>query len=232
MGLLDGVLQDAVTDEGVRYDVVAAHRRELQGFIDGLARSPGYQDYDGDSAESIAEAARINGYNVAMLLIVIDAMPLASILSIDGGKVWDTHTLDVAGEHLTLNEVEGRLRATGDPRIHAALNCASKSCAPLSKWTYLAGKLDAQLDGAAWRWAGTTAFHVDGSTVALSQVFHWYAADFPAGEAVPHADAEQSAALRWLTKYTDPATASKLVSGELTASWAPYDWDLNSVPAR
>jgi len=70
-----------------------------------------------------------------------------------------------------------------DPRIHAALNCASRSCPPIA--VYAAEHLDAQLDQ-AMRALVNGAVEVDmtNALVCLSPIFRWYAMDFGGREGV------------------------------------------------
>jgi hypothetical protein len=154
-------------------------------------------------------------------------MPIPSILELDGGKVWDTRVYVVGGERTTLNQLETAIRAYGDPRVHAALNCASKGCPPLSAKPYTADALDAQLDAATKAWIGSTAVSTDATSIRLSHVFEWYAADFASARTrdVAKADDAQDAALLWIAAHGGSA---ELTSGTRTASWAEYDWSLNA----
>jgi hypothetical protein len=62
-----------------------------------------------------------------------------------------------------------------DPRIHFALNCASRSCPPIN--VYDASRLDEQLTLAARSFIDeTTALHED--RLVLSPILRWYAGDF------------------------------------------------------
>ena len=65
-----------------------------------------------------------------------------------------------------------------DPRIHFALNCASRSCPPIN--VYLAENIDQQLDLATRNFINGGEFSVDvkNMTVTLSTIFRWYAPDF------------------------------------------------------
>ncbi len=64
-----------------------------------------------------------------------------------------------------------------DPRIHFALNCASRSCPPIG--LYDAATIDARLDQAAASFiAGDVAIDPEHGAVRLSSIFKWYAGDF------------------------------------------------------
>jgi hypothetical protein len=172
----------------------------------------------------------VNAYNAYTLATMLDGGPPASIRDLDGGKVWDTRKFVVAGESLTLNQIENdRVRKLGDGRIHAAVNCASKGCPPLPPKPLTATDQGAQLDEDARRWTRTNAFAISGSTVKLSMVFDWYGDDFTRENQgdIAGVDGEAENALWFLSKHADPATKQKLLSGTLTAGWQEYDWALN-----
>jgi hypothetical protein len=108
-----------------------------------------------------------------------------------------------------------------DPRIHFALNCASRSCPPIG--VYDAERIDAQLDLAAASFvANDVEIDSRAGIVRLSSLFKWYAGDFGgrAGviaflkERLP--EGEQRDWLRRQGPYV------KLI-------YRRYDWGLNSV---
>lgn len=110
---------------------------------------------------------------------------------------------------------------TLDPRIHFALNCASRSCPPIG--VYDAERIDAQLDLAAASFlASDVAIDARAGVVRLSAIFKWYAGDFGgrAGvlaflkERLPDGEGRD-----WLRRQ-DPYV--KLI-------YRPYDWRLNNV---
>ena len=174
----------------------------------------------------------INAYNALTIKVVADAWPIKSIRDLDGGKVWQTRVFTVAFGSVTLDGIENEvLRPFGDPRIHAALNCASNGCPPLAAKAFTYEALDAQLDVQASVWMHTTGLAIDRehSRVTLSPVFHWYAADFAAtpGPDVPGIDGELEAAIRFAILH-DPGDAPYLRAGEYNVKWADYDWGVNS----
>jgi hypothetical protein len=174
----------------------------------------------------------INAYNAMTIKVVADAWPIKSIRDLDGGKVWQTRVFSVAFAPVTLDGIENeKLRPFGDPRIHAALNCASEGCPPLAAKAFTDGALDQQLDVQASVWMHTTGLTIDRAhgQVTLSPVFHWYAADFAAtpGPDVPGIDGEFEAAIRFAILH-DPGDAPYLRAGDYKVKWADYDWGVNS----
>jgi hypothetical protein len=184
------------------------------------------------SDPNAATAFWINAYNALTIDLVADEWPLDSIRSLDGGKVWDTRKFVVANKPVTLNEIEnGILRPLGDPRVHAALNCASRGCPPLAAKVFAGPTLGSQLDVQSSVWMHTTGIAIERArgTVALSKIFDWYGEDFAKvpGPDVPGIDGEAEAAIRFAILH-DPGDASYLRAGGYTVTWAPYDWGLNA----
>ncbi|MEZ4241149.1 MAG: DUF547 domain-containing protein [Myxococcota bacterium] len=221
------VLDGAVSDAGVDYGLIAKRRPQLDAYLAELADAPA-----ADFTDPQRLALYVNAYNALTIATILDAGQPASIRDIDGGNVWDKRHFTVAGESVTLNDLEHRkARKLADGRIHAALNCASKGCPPLPPAPLSAARdLGAQLDEDARHWARTTAFHLEGDTVAVSKIFDWYGEDFAGVQGdrdLPKVDGKLEHALWFLSRYADPAVASKLTSGTVTASWQDYDWSLN-----
>lgn len=216
------VLDARLRDGRVDYAAIKADPRELDGFLSEVRATP-LASLSGDERKAFL----INAYNALTVDLVADAWPIDSIRSLDGGKVWDTRRFDVGGSSLTLNQLEDQLRAGGDPRIHAALNCASLGCAPLATRAYTATGLDAQLDAASARWvAGTTV----GDTVTVSRIFEWYGQDFVAKFGtpdVPGVDGTAEAAVNFVARYL-PSQADRLRKGGYRVAYAEYDWRINA----
>ena len=190
----------------------------------------------------------INLYNV---LVLDAAVTLGVSRSVSEGRLgvvsfFRRAAYDVGGQRFSANDIEhGILRANRahwaipgpqfgprdprlawrvtpqDPRIHFALNCASRSCPPIG--VYDAERIDAQLDLAAASFvANDVEIDNRAGIVRLSSLFKWYAGDFGgrAGviaflkERLP--EGEQRDWLRRQGPYV------KLI-------YRRYDWGLNSV---
>ena len=77
------------------------------------------------------KAALINAYNALTVRWVVSNYPVESIWRTRHPFTEQRHMLD--GGKTSLDQIEGRLRDMGDPRIHAALVCAARSCPPLRR---------------------------------------------------------------------------------------------------
>lgn len=173
----------------------------------------------------------INAYNLITLHLVSSEFPVKSIQDLDGGKVWTKREFTVGEQLFTLDAIEHKiLRPMGDPRIHAAINCASISCPPLWNHPYEDHKLDAQLDSAMNRWIKTNGYRIQDGHLEISQVFIWFSDDFsaPNGIQYPAYPAESWGALYWLQRSANDAKLNLAIeTGTPIRPW-PYDWALNS----
>jgi len=108
-----------------------------------------------------------------------------------------------------------------DPRIHFALNCASRSCPPIN--AYEAEKLDAQLDLATGAFIhATTEIDPPRGVLKLSRIFQWYTGDFGGRQGV----------IGLVQGYLPEGEARHWLAGNLDRvelNYSPYDWTLNAV---
>ncbi len=168
----------------------------------------------------------INAYNAYTLKLILDNFkndrPPASIKDIGGffTKPWSIKFAKIGGKTLTLDNIEHDiLRPTfNDPRVHFAVNCASKSCPPLISEPYSGAKLNEQLD------ASTIAFlhnyrenRLEGNTLYVSSIFKWFGKDF------------NNDAIGFFEKYAqgDLKKALEVQKGRIKVKYLKYDWSLN-----
>ena len=123
------------------------------------------------------KATLINAYNAIVVRWITVHYPVESVWRTKRPFREARHRVD--GRLRSLDDMETELRGLGDPRIHAALVCAARSCPPLRREAYEASKLDAQLDANMRQWLADAALNsVDASGASVSGVFNWYATDF------------------------------------------------------
>ena len=165
----------------------------------------------------------INAYNAYTVRLILDHYPLSSIRSIGllPGAAFRRAFIPLLGEKLTLNEIENRLRQMGEPRIHFAIVCASKSCPKLRREAYRADVLDRQLDEAArafLRDPTKNRWDKASRTLKLSSIFNWFSEDFtrPAGSLQAY-----------VARYLDPGVRAAMESGPVRIEFLDYDWSLN-----
>lgn len=225
-GPFDRLLQDHVKGGIVDYGGFKREEAALDAYLATLASA------------TLSSASReeklafyINAYNVCTIRLILRHLgSIKSIREID--KPWDTKEWKLAGETLSLNEVEHRkLREElREPRIHFAIVCASIGCPDLAARGYTAGNIDAELDAATRKFLQSKK-HVRTSEgggllgksfrLELSQIFNWFEGDFTAGGTAPVTD--------FVVEYSDQATAAFIQEhgSRLKISHLDYDWNLN-----
>jgi hypothetical protein len=161
--------------------------------------------------------------------LVLSGNPKRSITELSKAprdlEIFSRAALVFDGKKISLNDLEKRLRDEfKDPRIHFALNCASKSCPPIRPEPYAAAELDGQLDDSARKYlASPGALEItteQGKTrIVAAKLFDWYADDFKATGGV----------LAFLAKYGPPDAAHAIAGGKVKLEFAEYDWSLNAA---
>ena len=169
----------------------------------------------------------INVYNIMAVKLILDNYPVESIKDIGSwfNLVWNKNAGIVGGKTYSLNDVEHNiLRKMGDPRIHAAIVCASLSCPDLAMFSYKPEEISAQLDNQSKHLLSneTKGFlRYDGrSIIYLSPIFNWFKNDFQQAGGV----------IDFLKKYA-PADKMEdlkyLESGEYSLRYLDFNWSLN-----
>ena len=89
----------------------------------------------------------INAYNAVTVKLILDNYPLRSIKDLI--IPWWLKRFKLKNEKVTLNFIEHKiLRKMDEPRIHFAINCASRSCPKLQNFAYYSHRLENQLENA------------------------------------------------------------------------------------
>ncbi|WP_087025315.1 DUF547 domain-containing protein [Thaumasiovibrio subtropicus] len=126
----------------------------------------------------------VNLYNALTVQLIIDNYPLASITKLGGFfqfGPWDDELVVIAGEALTLNDIEHRILRPiwQEPRIHYAVNCASLGCPDLLPHAYTAQNTETLLEEAARRFINSDkGVLINGDRAVLSSIYDWYGVDF------------------------------------------------------
>lgn len=170
----------------------------------------------------------INAYNVLVVRLALDHYPLESVAGIGpfakSAFVMPIVAIPATGSwRKTLMGLENDVvrAGFGEPRIHFALNCASKGCPALAGVPWTGATLDGDLDAAARTFlADTSKNRFDPATrvLSLSAIFDWYAEDF-VGEGV--------SVESWVAGYAPAPVAEAIQQGGVTVAYLPYDWSLN-----
>lgn len=170
-------------------------------------------------------AYHINAYNAFAIQGILDGLsPSTTLGRLRYFKVQDW---PLAGRRISLHDIEHKvLRPLGDPRIHFAIICASRSCPFLRSEAYTAAKLDAQLDEQARQFVNDpfrNRFDKATRTAHLSEIFKWFEEDFQGAGSVQ----------KYLARYVaDPEVAKALAQDGYQVQWIDYDWTLNGTSPR
>ncbi len=223
------VLESHARDGGLDYAGLAADRGDLDRFLAELAAAR-----PAAWPESERLAFWINAYNAVVAHFVLERYPgLRSVRDVDG--FFDDLTHPVAGERLTLDEIEGRGRDIGDPRIHFAVVCASHSCPDLRPEPFAGASLDRQLEEQTRAFLGQPdkglRYDAEGNDLWLSSIFKWYAGDFTGGSTVV-AFFARGRVLGWVLEHVAPDLRATLEARQPSVSYLDYDWSLNDRPLR
>ena len=216
----------------VDYAGFKADRADVKKVLDGLSAVP-KAEFDGWSKPQ-QQAFLVNAYNAYTVELILTKYPdLKSIKDLGSfaQSPWKKKFFKLLGEEHTLDWIEHeQLRPNyADPRVHAAVNCASIGCPALRNEAFTAAKLDAQLDDGFARFMGDrTRNRVKGGNLEVSMIFKWFKEDFEKGHK-GFAKVEDVFAKYAAQLSDDPAEQTKLRARSLPVNFLDYDWSLNGV---
>ncbi len=201
--------------------VSLSDRQALDRYIAGLAVLPI------DSYKKSEQLAYwINLYNALTVQVVLTHYPVASIRDIDispglfADGPWDKTLISVAGEALSLNDIEHRILRPiwQDPRIHYAVNCASIGCPNLQATPFTGKNADELLERAAHDYVNSTrGVRPSENGLIVSSIYVWFREDFGGSDdkVVTH-----------LRRYAGPELSAEIERAQKLVDHA-YDWSLN-----
>ena len=211
---------------GTRVDYEGLRRSaEWRSFIEGLERA------EVPEARNERLAFWINVYNALAIDVVVQGNPKKSIRDLGNllRPVWKKKAGRVAGRDVSLDEVEHAiLRKMDEPRIHAAIVCASTSCPSLRREPFRADALDRQLDEQSREFLASPEKGLridrDSEDVYVSSIFNWFSEDFGKAEGI----------VAFITKYAPEADRPWLRehADEMDLVYLDYDWTLNALRKR
>lgn len=236
--VFDRVLAAHVRGSLVDYEALAAGRTDLDVYLDQLGRtSP-------TDLERVSRDERlafwINAYNACALRLVIDHYPIEQrggvaaltnrIAGVPANSIrqipdtWTRPFCRIAQRDRSLDGIEhGIIRPLGEPRIHFAVNCASRSCPVLAAEAYHGDRLGQQLDDAVARFVADTAqFQLapgDPPVLRVNKILDWYKEDFGGTGGV----------VAFLERYAPEPHRALLQPGKVRVEYFEYDWTLNDT---
>lgn len=205
----DAFLKDNVQRGLVNYSAIKENPKALHALIDA-AQEISVSKKDAATYQSFW----INAYNLLVIKGIVANYPVKSPLDIKG--FFDKTKHKIAGENITLNDIENKLLRANfpqEPRFHFVLVCAGLGCPPIINTAYTPEKLDGQLQTQTEKALNNPSFiQVNKNKVRISQLFEWYNEDF-----VQNGTVED-----FINTYkTEP------LPEKAKLSYYPYDWTLN-----
>ncbi len=164
----------------------------------------------------------INVYNAFTLKLILTQYPgINSIKEIGGffSNPWKKKFIPLQGKTVNLDYIEHQVLRPKfkDPRVHFAINCASKSCPPLRNEPYEAKQLEKQLDEQAHKFINDKKHnYFKDDQLYLSKIFKWFKVDFNNNPSL------------FIKQYADNDLKEKLNGhSNLKIGYLEYNWALN-----
>lgn len=210
------LLAKYVTSGGVKYAAWknnAADMKAIQNVVDGIAS----EKISGLSKKEQL-AFYLNAYNAWILHEALEKYPTKSVKDLLF-TFFLSQRLKVAGEAMSFNHLEKDIIRPrfNEPRIHFALNCASRSCPPLNPEAFRGDKLDGQLEKLAVAFINSPKgvdYSAGTKTAALSKIFDWYKEDFQ----------KVGGPVAFINKRRKPP-----LPNDVKITYQDYNWALNEV---
>jgi hypothetical protein len=209
------LLAKYATSGGVKYAEWkgnAADMQALQGVVDGIAK---------ENASGMEKKQQIafycNAYNAWILHQALGKYPTKSVKDALY-SFFTAKRITVAGQQTSFKAFEDNvIRKMGEPRIHFALNCASRSCPPLGRQAFTAGNLDGQFEALTKGYINSergVKYTAANKSAELSKIFDWYKDDFGGNAGV----------ISFINKRR-----STPIPADAKISYQDYDWALNEA---
>ena len=164
-----------------------------------------------------------NAYNAWTIKLILSGYPgiksikdLGSLLK----SPWKKEIAQIGGNRMALDQIEHDILRPRfqDPRVHFAINCAAKSCPPLSDEPFSGDLLNQQLDRLTRAFVNDpNSNYLKGNVLYVSSIFKWFKTDFKDGIA------------NFFLKYAadDFKISLKALGKKVKVKYLDYDWSLN-----
>ncbi|MBU0969678.1 MAG: DUF547 domain-containing protein [Proteobacteria bacterium] len=213
-----GLLAQYVTKGRVDYAGFKQDEKRLDDYLAVLAAT------DSDSLSRNEKFAfYINAYNAFTIKLILTKYPGVNSIKEIGSffsSPWSKKFISLNGRTVSLDYIEHEVLRPlfKDPRVHFAINCASKSCPPLLDRPYEGNILEAQLDEVTRSFVNDKKFNfLKERTLFVSRIFTWFEEDF------------NGKPLLFIRQYAEDGFRTKLDAPgpEINLIYLDYDWTLN-----
>ncbi len=214
------LLKSHTKDGQVNYQGFKADEAKLERYLGVLA------EVDPQSLNRSEQMAfYINAYNAWTIKLILTDYPGVKSIK-DLGTLfqspWKKKFVKLNGKAVSLDHIEHDILRPQfkDPRIHFAVNCASKSCPPLLDEPYTGTDLQQQLDGVTKSFINDPkSTFIKGDKLYVSKIFKWFGEDF------------DNDVLGFVKSHAQGTFAEQIGNGggKLKVKYLDYDWSLNST---
>lgn len=240
----DRVLKEFVDDRGlVDYEAMKTRPEDLDTYYRLLSM------YSPDSHPTLFPTREsrlaywLNAYNASVMKAVLSYYPISSVLEVRRPLLFFFlpkkagfflfQRVSFGKRKMSFYYLENRIIRTryGDPRVHFALNCASRGCPRLPKKAFAVEGLDEQLDRETRKFLSEERnFRIDQEkrTIYISSILKWYESDFLKWlrERYPQ---KEATLINYVMHYLPDETINEIKksSASYRVEFIPYDWSLN-----
>lgn len=212
--VFNALLKTYVSKEGnVDYKGLRKNRALLDLYLKHLEKTiPGKK-----WSATKAKAFWINAYNAYTIKLILDSYPLKKITDIKrkGRNAWKIPFAVIGKKTYSLDYIEHKIlrRWHDDPRIHVAINAASKSGPRFANYAFTTKNIEVKLEALMKEFINdTTKNKISSAKVEVSKIFEWYQEDFT----IKHSLVD------YINKYSDIQ-----VNDGAEVVYMEYKWDLN-----
>ncbi len=205
-----------VSGDGVKYADWKSNPGDMKAIQDVV---------DGIAAENVADLSKeeqlafyLNAYNAWILHEALNKYPTKSVKDILF-TFFTSKRIKVAGGNMSFDHLEKDIIRPrfNEPRVHFALNCASRSCPPLNREAFRGEQLGPQLESLTVAFVNSNKgvnYLPAKKTAALSAIFNWYKDDFKA----------VGGPISFINKRR-----KEPLPDDARITYQDYDWSLNEV---
>jgi len=212
------LLNDYVKESVVDYQGFKKEEEKLDQYLKVL------ENIDSKSlSRNERFAFYVNAYNAWTIKLILSAYPGVKSIK-DLGSLfkspWKKKISRIDGDVITLDDIEHNILRPSfkDPRVHFAVNCASKGCPPLRSEPYQGRIMDQQLEEMTIAFINNPATNrLDGNTLYVSRIFKWFSEDF------------NDDVIGFFLKYAKGEIKKRLETNRdnIKIKYLDYDWTLN-----
>jgi hypothetical protein len=237
------VLERFVDNQGqVNYKDLKEHSENLDKYYQLLSSYSPDSHPDLFPTEPSKLAYWLNAYNAAAIKIVLTHYQISSVKDVKPPRLlfflpresgfFLFQRVTIGGKKMSLYSLENNIirKRFSDPRVHFALNCASRGCPRLPRRAFHGSDLTEVLDNQRRIFLSESrnvTFDHEKRTVFLSSIFDWYKDDFLEWyqETFPH---QKATLLDYVSLYISSERGEEIRrEASYQIHFLPYDWSLN-----